>query len=177
MVVSRHQRRAARAPRVAQLFGAAADRRAGHPFVRQVALDCRHPRALAEFYRQLLGYSYRPGDEPPPAGGPDPRGEDWLVLRPVADDPTSGRGLAFQQSDSYEAPVWSADEGAPVDAGVQRQMLHLDLTVPDLAALRRERDRALTLGARLLHDRSGDDEEPLYVLADPAGHPFCLFVA
>ena len=24
-------------------------------------------------------------------------------------------------------------------------------------------------------DRSDDEEEPLYVLADPAGHTFCLF--
>jgi hypothetical protein len=25
-------------------------------------------------------------------------------------------------------------------------------------------------------DRTDDDDEPLYVLADPSGHPFCLFV-
>ena len=31
--------------------------------------------------------------------------------------------------------------------------------------------------ARLLHDRSDDPDEPLYVYADPAGHPFCIFVA
>jgi hypothetical protein len=30
---------------------------------------------------RLLGYRYRPGDEPPPAGEPDPQGRDWLVLR------------------------------------------------------------------------------------------------
>ena len=65
----------------------------GHrPFVRQVAFDCAHPRPLAEFYRELLGYHYRPGDEPPPAGEPDPAGKDWLVLRPDPEDPSSGRG-------------------------------------------------------------------------------------
>jgi hypothetical protein len=32
------------------------------------------------------------------------------------------------------------------------------------------------LGAHLLYDRSEDALEPLYVLADPAGHPFCLLV-
>ena len=37
--------------------------------------------------------------------------------------------------------------------------------------------RALQLGARLLYDRFDDPEEPLRVYADPAGHPFCLFVA
>lgn len=26
-------------------------------------------------------------------------------------------------------------------------------------------------------DASDDPEEPLYVSTDPAGHPFCLFVA
>jgi hypothetical protein len=35
----------------------------------------------------------------------------------------------------------------------------------------------VALGARLLHDRSDDPEEPLRVYADPAGHPFCIFVA
>jgi hypothetical protein len=29
----------------------------------------------------------------------------------------------------------------------------------------------------LRYDRSGDEEEPLRVYADPAGHPFCIFVA
>jgi len=28
----------------------------------------------------------------------------------------------------------------------------------------------------VLYDRSQDESEPLYVLADPAGHPFCLLV-
>ena len=40
-----------------------------------------------------------------------------------------------------------------------------------------QRARALALGARLLHDRFDDPDEPLYVFADPAGHPFCIFVA
>ncbi len=56
-------------------------------------------------------------------------------------------------------------------------MLHLDTTVPNLEDLRTQHDRALALGARLLFDRSDDEQEPLYVYADPAGHPFCIFVA
>ena len=55
-------------------------------------------------------------------------------------------------------------------------MLHLD-TVPTVEELHRHRDRAVALGAEVLHDRSGDAQEPLFVLADPAGHPFCIFVA
>ena len=30
---------------------------------------------------------------------------------------------------------------------------------------------------RIFTDRTDDEDEPLYVLADPSGHPFCLFVA
>lgn len=50
------------------------------PTLRQVVLDCEDARSLAEFYRKLLGFHYRPGDEPPAAGPPDARGNDWLVL-------------------------------------------------------------------------------------------------
>ena len=35
------------------------------PRLCQVVLDCTDARALAEFYRALLGLVYRPGDEPP----------------------------------------------------------------------------------------------------------------
>ncbi len=43
------------------------------PVLRQVVLDCPDARGVAEFYRQLLGYRYRPGDEPPPAAAPTRR--------------------------------------------------------------------------------------------------------
>lgn len=133
------------------------------PQIRQVVLDTTDARTLAEFYRELFGLSYRPGDEAPPVGEPDPNGNDWLVLR--NDD---GVPLAFQQVDDQPRPTWP-EPGIP-------QQLHLDTTVPDVDALTAARDRALTLGAILLYDRSDDPEEPLYVLADPAGHPFCIFV-
>jgi hypothetical protein len=57
------------------------------------------------------------------------------------------------------------------------QQLHLDLTVPTAAELDLQHEQALALGARMLYDRSDDLEEPLRVYADPAGHPFCIFVA
>jgi hypothetical protein len=56
------------------------------------------------------------------------------------------------------------------------QQLHLDLTVASPEELTRQRQRALDLGARQLLDRFDDADEPLYVFADPAGHPFCIFV-
>ena len=120
-------------------------------------LDCR---AAAEFYRQLLGLEYRAGDEP--SSGDD---RDWLVLV----HPGGGRALALQQVDVLTAPTWP-DPAVP-------QQLHLDCTVPDAATLRATVDEALALGGRVLHDRSDHPDEPLFVLADPDGHPFCVFVA
>jgi hypothetical protein len=55
--------------------------------------------------------------------------------------------------------------------------LHLDMTVPDVEELEAQRARALALGATQVLDRSDDEAEPLYVFADLAGHPFCIFVA
>ena len=55
--------------------------------------------------------------------------------------------------------------------------MHLDFTVSSLEELRRQRDRAESFGAELLLDRTDDANEPLYVLADLSGHPFCIFVA
>jgi Glyoxalase-like domain len=134
------------------------------PQLRQVVLDGTDARALAEFYRRLLGWRYRPGDEPPAPGEPDPAGQDWLVLRDAG-----GVQVAFQQVDALPEATWP--EG-PIP-----QQLHLDLTVPTTAELDVQHRRALALGARLLEDQADDPDEPLRVYADPAGHPFCIFVA
>jgi hypothetical protein len=136
----------------------------GFPELRQVVLDCTDARVLAEFYRRLLGLRYRPGDEPPASGEPDPAGRDWLVLQ----DAAGNARVAFQQVAALPKATWP--EG-PVP-----QQLHLDLTVPTTAELDVHHERAMALGARLLEDRSDDPEEALRVYADPAGHPFCIFV-
>lgn len=133
-----------------------------HPQLLQTVLDTTDARSLAEFYRQLLGLAYRPGDEPPADGGPDD--SDWLVLN----DSAGHRKLAFQQVDELTRSTWPRPD-VP-------QQLHLDMTVPDRAALDRQRDRALALGAEVRLDRREDPGEPLYALADPAGHTFCIFV-
>jgi hypothetical protein len=135
------------------------------PVVRQVVLDATDVRALAEFYRQLLGFEYRAGDEPVGAGESDDRGHDWLVIR----HPSGAPLLAFQQVESLPEPTWPHD-GIP-------QQLHLDLTVPTVPELERQHRRAIGFGAKLLLDRSDDEEEPLRVYSDPAGHPFCIFVS
>jgi hypothetical protein len=54
--------------------------------------------------------------------------------------------------------------------------LHLDFTVSTANELEHQRRRAEALGARLLLDRTDEPDEPLWVFADPSGHPFCIFV-
>ena len=131
-----------------------------YPQLLQTVLDSEGVRELAEFYRQLLGLAYRAGDEPDPTRG----GRDWLVLV----DSSGGRTLRFQQVVSLQRTTWPTS-----DVPMQ---LHLDMTVHDVEELHEQRRRAEVLGAQLLLDRSTDPDEPLYVLSDPAGHPFCVFV-
>ena len=133
-----------------------------YPRLLHTAIDTTDARALAEFYRQLLGLRYRQGDEPSADGDADDA--DWLVLV----DSDGARKLAFQQVERLERTTWPTHE-------VPMQM-HLDFTVSSLKELQRQRERAETLGAQLLLDRTDDSNEPLYVLADPSGHPFCIFV-
>ncbi|OLF12618.1 VOC family protein [Actinophytocola xanthii] len=135
------------------------------PVLRQVVLDCTDARALAEFYRRLFGLTYRPGDEPPEPDTPDELGRDWLVLR----NPGGGPQLAFQQVERLPEVTWP-DGAVP-------QQLHLDSTVGSVEELDEQHRRVLALGGRLLEDRRDNPEEPLAVYADPAGHPFCVFVA
>ncbi|GAA2016876.1 VOC family protein [Terrabacter terrae] len=137
---------------------------ADFPRLMHTALDTEDARGLAEFYRELLGLHYRPGDEPPAEDTVDDA--DWLVLL----DGDGIRRLAFQRVDGpLRRSTWPSHE-VPMQ-------LHVDYRVPTLAELERHRDRALALGAQVLLDRTDDEDEALVVLADPAGHPFCLLVA
>jgi catechol 2,3-dioxygenase-like lactoylglutathione lyase family enzyme len=133
-----------------------------HPQLLHTVLDTTDCRRLAEFYRELLGLQYRPGDEPP-SDGPDDA--DWLVLV----DDEGRRKLAFQQVESLKPTTWP-EHDVPMQ-------LHCDFTVASRDELERHRGRAEELGAGVLLDRTADDDEPLYVLADPSGHPFCIFVS
>ena len=116
--------------------------------LRSVIFDCPDPRALASFYAELLSSRLDTSDP------------EWCEV--YIDEPRLK--LAFQRVDPYQAPEWP--RGSP-------QQLHLDLTVSDLQAASL---RALSLGAALL---TGPVEEPggvFMVHADPARHPFCLFM-
>ncbi|WP_328425344.1 MULTISPECIES: VOC family protein [unclassified Micromonospora] len=135
---------------------------AEYPQLLHTVIDTTDVRALAEFYRQLLGLRYRQGDEPPADGVADDA--DWLVLV----DANGARRLAFQQVERLERTTWPKHD-------IPMQM-HLDCTVSSFEELQRQRERAESLGAQLLLDRSDHADEPLYVLADLSGHPFCIFV-
>jgi hypothetical protein len=111
-------------------------------------LDAPDPRALAEFYGQLLGW---------PIGTDEP---DWVTLRP----PGGGAGLSFQLEKAYVRPTWPA---GPED---QQMQLHLDIEVDDLEAAGA---RAVAAGALLAEFQPQED---VRVYLDPVGHPFCLWV-
>jgi len=136
---------------------------AEYPQLLHTVLDTTRPRELAEFYRQLLGLWYRPGDEPPAGEAPDEA--DWLVLV----DADGVRKLAFQQVDHLARTTWPTHD-------VQMQ-LHVDFTVSSGAELHRQRERAEALGGELVLDRTDDADEPLCVFVDLSGHPFCILVA
>lgn len=133
------------------------------PVLMHTAVDATDCRALAEFYRAFLGLHYRPGDEAPDGDAVDDA--DWLVLL----DADGRRVLAVNRVRVLVRPTWPSDD-------IPKQMHH-DFRVPDTTELERHRQRAEELGATVLYDRSADEGEPLYVLADPAGHPFCLLVS
>ena len=113
-------------------------------------LGTRDPQGLARFYQRLLGWPLR-DDEP-----------EWATLRP-ADGST---GLSFQLETEHVPPVW------PPKARKQQMQIHLDFQVEDLAAASAAAEGA---GARLLSAYS-EPHEDVRTYADPAGHPFCLFV-
>jgi catechol 2,3-dioxygenase-like lactoylglutathione lyase family enzyme len=130
----------------------------GQPRARVSAavLGSPNPRALADFYERLLGWT-RVADEPARPGAPPEDG--WVMLRP----PTGGTGLSFQYEPDYAPPIW------PTAPGEQQMTLHLDIAVDNLEdGVARAREAGAVLA----------DHQPqnhVRVMLDPDGHPFCLF--
>jgi catechol-2,3-dioxygenase len=111
--------------------------------VRNIVIECPDPEALAGFYARLLDL---PTLRRPP---------DWMVIG--REDGGLPR-LAFDPVEDYHPPRWP-DPAHP-------QQLHLDITVPVVAA-----------AAAWLRDEGAtwlEDGTDCQVWADPAGHPFCL---
>ena len=115
--------------------------------MRSVVLDCPDPRALADFYRQLVGGEITYADD------------EWINLR---DGNTVL--LSFQQVPDYVPPDWPT--------GRPPQQFHIDVTVDDVEDAE---PRVLALGATKHAYQPGEAEgENFRVYLDPAGHPFCL---
>ena len=129
------------------------------PDLLHTAIDTTDARGLAEFYREFLGLRYRPGDEAPTDGSEDD--DSWLVLV----DADGNRKVAVQHVDSLPRSTRPSHE-VPMQ-------LHIDFSVSSHDELEHQKERAVALGATVLLDRT-EDPEALYVLGDPAGHPFCI---
>lgn len=126
-----------------------------YPTLIAPCLDAEDAPALASFWKELLGLPYRPDQGPEEEPG-------FIVINGHDGAPQ----LAIQAVESLPRATWPSSD-VPAQA-------HLDLFVRDRVSQARHVARAVQLGARVLDDRSGDDRDPLVVLADPAGHPFCL---
>jgi catechol-2,3-dioxygenase len=113
--------------------------------IRAVVLDCPDPRALAEFYRQLVGGEVTYADD------------EWVNLRDGAQVV-----LSFQRAEGYRAPSWPAAQPG--------QQFHIDVTVLDVERAERE---VLARGATRTGPQPGANEN-WRVYLDPVGHPFCL---
>ena len=114
-----------------------------------VVLDAPDAHELADFYRRLLGWEINVDEG------------DWVLLR----RPDDGTSLSFQTEPHYVRPVWPGAEGE------QLMMLHLDIEVDDLGEAGAH---AAAQGAVLAEFQPQDD---VRVYLDPAGHPFCLWIA
>jgi catechol 2,3-dioxygenase-like lactoylglutathione lyase family enzyme len=114
-----------------------------------VNLDAPDAPALARFYAQLLGWEIE-AEEP-----------DWVSLAA----PDGGASLSFQTEPAYVRPVWPAKPGDPP------MMMHLEIRVDDLA---KASAHAQACGATLAEFQPQED---VRVHLDPAGHPFCLWLA
>ncbi len=91
-------------------------------------IDCPEPRALAEFYAQLLGMSVKSAND------------GWVV---IGDD--AGHRLAFQRAPDLREPRWPDPE--------RPQQFHIDAMVDDIEAAEQA---ALELGATRLPGEGPD---------------------
>lgn len=121
-----------------------------------VILDCPDALALGRFYADILGWQLEEGSDAnfatlvPPGGGMS------------ADNPEGRTTLAFQRIDDWVEPTWPG--------GAHPQQLHLDFSVPDIAAAE---PAVVAAGARV-HQHQPSKNGNFRVYLDPVGHPFCL---
>jgi predicted enzyme related to lactoylglutathione lyase len=110
-----------------------------------VALECRDPAALAQFYSSATGWPIVFASE------------DWVS---IGEGPDSLH-LSFQRAPGYAPPVWPDPASS--------MQVHLHLRVADLDAAE---EALLALGATKFEAQPHPDTSR--VLADPEGHVFCV---
>jgi glyoxalase superfamily protein len=136
----------------------------------QVTFDCANPRAVAEFWKSVLGYV----DPPVPAGF-----DSWDAYEASLPAERQGATWACQDPEGVGPRLFfqRVPEGKTV-----KNRLHLDVRVgvgltgdERVTALETEGARLLALGARRLHLLPADDEdEACLVMQDVEGNEFCL---
>ncbi len=117
--------------------------------ISHTTVDCHDAYALAEWWKQALGYVDLADD-------PNAPGDEECMIR----DPESGHRLLF-----IEVP----------DAELPAKRIHFDLR-PRSGGQAEEIDRLLGSGATLVVDRRGihGPGTGWVVLADPEGNRFCV---
>lgn len=126
------------------------------PLLDLVVLDCPDALALGRFYAEVLGWELEDGAD-----------ADWTTLSPpgggITPERRDGRtSLAFQRIADWVAPTWPG--------GAHPQQVHLDLSVPDIAAA----EPAVLAAGATVHEHQPSENGGFRVYLDPAGHPFCL---
>ena len=113
-----------------------------------LTVDARNPKALAEFWAEVLGWSIgEDGDE-----------IGWWIERELGDPKKTG----FPDILFLKVP----------DSKIVKNRLHLDLRPDDQAA---EVTRLEKLGAKKIEiGQSADPDTTWVVMADPEGNEFCI---
>ena len=113
-----------------------------YPRLLHAAIDTTDVRGLPEFYRQLLGLHYRPGDEPPADRGADQVADDagWLV--PSLQELHRNRALAeslggVESLISHPASLThaSVDPARRTQLGITEGLVRLSCGVEDVGDL------------------------------------------
>jgi predicted enzyme related to lactoylglutathione lyase len=111
-----------------------------------LVLECRDPTALARFYSALTGWPLVFTDD------------DFAA---IGEGPEAGFHLGFQRAPDHKPPTWPDPRSS--------MQSHLHIKVRDLDAAE---GRVLELGGTRFSTQPAPARHR--VLADPAGHPFCL---
>lgn len=136
----------------------------------QVTFDCANPRAVAEFWKAVLGYV----DPPVPPGF-----ESWDAYEASLPAESHGKGTACQDPNGIGPRLYF--QRVP-EAKTVKNRVHLDVRIGPgltgderLSALNAEATRLEALGARRLYLLTADEEnESCLVMQDVEGNEFCL---